>query len=107
MQRQQYSRRAGAALPGLHVCWFKSLSALTSDSVCLSRADAFQGSDHIRFPTRVVAKGPGWIQLERPLPYDIRTRWQARCSRDPLLCKGAGGGGRARLRPSFSQPAAV
>lgn len=40
--------------------------------------DAFQNVDHIRFPTRVVAKGADWLQLERPLPYDLRTRWRAR-----------------------------
>ncbi len=42
----------------------------------LSAADAFKGTDHIRFPTRVVAKGADWLQLERPLPYDLRTRWE-------------------------------
>ena len=41
-----------------------------------SAADAFEGADHIRFSFRVTAKGSNWIQLSRPLPYNLRTRWQ-------------------------------
>lgn len=41
-------------------------------------ADAFFDSDHIRFLSKVVDKGPGWIRLERPLPYDLRTKWNVR-----------------------------
>ena len=33
-------------------------------------------ADHIRFVSRVAAKGTGWIQLERPLNYDLRTHWK-------------------------------
>lgn len=36
----------------------------------------FYGKDRIRFVSRVVAVGPGWVQFERPLPYDIRTKWK-------------------------------
>ena len=38
--------------------------------------DVFKGADRIRFAFKVTAKGPGWIQLQRPLPYNLRTRWQ-------------------------------
>lgn len=38
----------------------------------------FYGKDRIRFVSRVVAVGPGWVQFERPLPYDVRTKWKVR-----------------------------
>lgn len=41
-------------------------------------ADAFSGSDHLRFPSRVTKVGKGYIELERPVPWDLRTQWQAR-----------------------------
>lgn len=49
-------------------------------------ADAFKGVDHIRFASRVTAMGDDWIALERPLPYDLRTRWQVGC---PLMLSDA------------------
>lgn len=62
---------------------------------CLLLADAFFDSDHIRFLSKVVDKGPGWIRLERPLPYDLRTKWDVRSSgggtvwRADWLCRAA------------------
>ncbi|KAL4423184.1 hypothetical protein ABPG77_000317 [Micractinium sp. CCAP 211/92] len=41
----------------------------------------FYGKDRIRFVSRVVAVGPGWVQFERPLPYDIRTKWKPQLHR--------------------------
>ncbi|EFN53345.1 hypothetical protein CHLNCDRAFT_137073 [Chlorella variabilis] len=34
------------------------------------------GGERIRFISRVSAVGSGWIELERPLPYDLRPEWQ-------------------------------
>lgn len=39
---------------------------------------SFKGTDHIRFPSRVVRRGIDWIELERPLPYDVRVAWNVR-----------------------------
>ncbi|PSC77016.1 band 7 isoform A [Micractinium conductrix] len=36
----------------------------------------FPKSDHIRMASRVAAIGDGWIELERPLPWDLRRKWQ-------------------------------
>lgn len=33
---------------------------------------------HAPLPGRVVAKGDNWVELERPLPYDLRTEWNVR-----------------------------
>ncbi|KAL4458887.1 hypothetical protein ABPG75_013752 [Micractinium tetrahymenae] len=41
----------------------------------------FYGKDRIRFVSRIVAVGPGWVQFERPLPYDIRTKWKPQLHR--------------------------
>ena len=41
-------------------------------------AASFKGTDHIRFPSRVVRRGIDWIELERPLPYDVRVAWNVR-----------------------------
>lgn len=43
-------------------------------------ADSFPESDHVRFLVKVVEKGKDWVRLERPLPYDMRVRWQVRAS---------------------------
>jgi hypothetical protein len=42
---------------------------------CCPIAGPFSG-ERIRFISRVSAVGPGWIELERPLPYDLRLEWQ-------------------------------
>ncbi|EFN53344.1 hypothetical protein CHLNCDRAFT_137072 [Chlorella variabilis] len=49
---------------------------LYGDNLVDSGTNAFEGADHIRFSFRVTAKGSNWIQLSRPLPYNLRTRWQ-------------------------------
>lgn len=49
---------------------------LYGDNRVDSGTNAFYDTDHIRFASRVVAKGANWIKFERPLPYNIRTRWQ-------------------------------
>ncbi|PRW61133.1 polyadenylate-binding 4 [Chlorella sorokiniana] len=49
---------------------------LWGENLVDSGRNAFKGTDHNRFSTRVVAKGADWLQLERPLPYDLRVRWQ-------------------------------
>lgn len=54
-------------------------------------ADAFPGADHIRFPTRVVAKGPDWLLLERPLPYDLRVKWDVSGPARPWEATAQGG----------------
>ncbi|KAL4458885.1 hypothetical protein ABPG75_013750 [Micractinium tetrahymenae] len=41
-----------------------------------SGRNAFSGSDHLRFPSRVTKVGQGYIELERPVPWDLRTEWQ-------------------------------
>ncbi|EFN53338.1 hypothetical protein CHLNCDRAFT_137066 [Chlorella variabilis] len=37
--------------------------------------NVFPKSDHIRMASRVSAVGDGWIELERPLPWDMREQW--------------------------------
>ncbi|KAL4458888.1 hypothetical protein ABPG75_013753 [Micractinium tetrahymenae] len=37
--------------------------------------NVFPTSDHIRMASRVAAIGNGWIELERPLPWDLREKW--------------------------------
>lgn len=56
-------------------------------------AGSFRGTDHIRFPSRIRALGRNWIELERALPYDIRTSWDVgglcgACAA-PLCCAGS------------------
>lgn len=36
----------------------------------------FPTSDRLRFPFRVTAVGPGYIDLDRPLPVDVRLAWR-------------------------------
>lgn len=55
--------------------------------------DSFKGTDHIRFPSRVLRKGLDWIDLERPLPYDVRTAWNVSAGAGPS--SRVGGEGRA------------
>lgn len=43
----------------------------------------FYGKDRIRFVSRVVAVGTGWVQFERPLPYDVRTKWKVGAGKVP------------------------
>lgn len=38
----------------------------------------FYGKERVRFVSKVVAVGPGWVQFERPLPYDVRLKWRVR-----------------------------
>lgn len=68
-------------------------------------ADAFAGTDHIRFPSRITAVGPGWIQLQRPLPYDVRTQWQVGGAGRRLQLRSqaecAGGQAKCCLSPSL------
>ena len=60
--------------PHLHAVTLLALF-LTAVSITLP-ADSFAGTDHIRFASRVAAVGNGWVELERPLRYDVRTAWQ-------------------------------
>ena len=41
-----------------------------------SGSNPYEG-ERVRFPSRVSAIGDGWIELERPLMYDLRMEWQA------------------------------
>ncbi|KAL4430798.1 hypothetical protein ABPG75_006054 [Micractinium tetrahymenae] len=35
----------------------------------------FPNNDRLRFPFKVTAVGAGWIQIDRPLPINLRLRW--------------------------------
>lgn len=35
----------------------------------------FPGNDRLRFPFRVLARGDGWIDIDRPLPIELRPAW--------------------------------
>lgn len=41
-----------------------------------SGRNMYDKADHIRFLSRVKAKGASWIELERPLIYDLRLHWE-------------------------------
>ncbi|KAI7840897.1 hypothetical protein COHA_005425 [Chlorella ohadii] len=36
----------------------------------------FPGKDRVRFVSRVKSVGNGYVEFERPLPYDVRTKWE-------------------------------
>lgn len=36
----------------------------------------FPNNDRLRFPFKVTAVGDGWIDIDRPLPIDLRLRWE-------------------------------
>ncbi|KAL4434078.1 hypothetical protein ABPG75_000519 [Micractinium tetrahymenae] len=39
-------------------------------------SDMFPDVDRLRMPFRVVAKGDGWVEVDRPLPIDLRLGWK-------------------------------
>ncbi|KAL4458886.1 hypothetical protein ABPG75_013751 [Micractinium tetrahymenae] len=41
-----------------------------------SGQNMYDKADHIRFTSRVKAKGQSWLELERPLNYDLRLHWK-------------------------------
>ena len=57
--------------PGISRCHLLAPACL----LCCCAAGPYRG-ERIRFASRVTAVGPGWVQLDRPLPYDLRTAWQ-------------------------------
>ena len=56
--------------------------------ICLP-ADMFYGKDRVRFVSRIKAKGDGWVEFERPLPYDVRRKWRVSSGRPSptLMCQ--------------------
>ncbi|KAL4423187.1 hypothetical protein ABPG77_000320 [Micractinium sp. CCAP 211/92] len=48
---------------------------LYGNNVVDSASAPFSG-ERIRFVSRVAAVGPGWVELERPLLYDVKPEWQ-------------------------------
>ncbi|KAI7841529.1 hypothetical protein COHA_004700 [Chlorella ohadii] len=38
-------------------------------------SEMFAGNDRLRFPFRVIAKGNGYIDIDRPLPIELRPAW--------------------------------
>lgn len=41
-----------------------------------SGQNMYDKADHVRFTSRVKAKGSNWVELERPLSYDLRLHWK-------------------------------
>jgi hypothetical protein len=54
--------------------------------ICLP-ADMFYGKDRVRFVSRIKAKGDGWVEFERPLPYDVRRKWKVSHAKLALACR--------------------
>ena len=94
---------AAAAVPALPLGTFAATAAVANLPSCsLPRAGVFPKSDHIRMASRVAAIGDGWIELERPLPWDLRRKWQVGDGLEGCL-RGAAqlGGDGVRQGPQF------
>lgn len=46
----------------------------------------FYGKERIRYLSRVKAVGSNWVEFERPLPYDVRTKWKVKMPEAGLGC---------------------
>lgn len=65
---------SGATVPALQAAG--TLDAYLYGNNVVDSASAPFSGERIRFVSRVAAVGPGWVELERPLLYDIRPEWQ-------------------------------
>lgn len=62
-------RAPALAAPGTLDAYIYGQNAVDSGSVPFS-------GERVRFASRVAAAGDGWVELERPLPYDLHPEWQ-------------------------------
>ncbi|KAL4458884.1 hypothetical protein ABPG75_013749 [Micractinium tetrahymenae] len=65
---------SGATVPVLQAAG--TLDAYLYGQNVVDSASAPFSGERIRFVSRVTAVGPGWVELERPLLYDVRPEWQ-------------------------------
>lgn len=57
---------------------------------CLPDAAVLTTAALLALPCSVVAKGPGWLKLDRPVPVDLKLEWAVRQRQRSLVCWAVG-----------------